>query len=59
MGDFLDIMCPHTGLTGTVKPNDTAVFDIYRVTKENFKQCRVEGKSNRRQIEKLLDVYWI
>jgi len=42
MGDFLDIMCPHTGLTGTVKPNDTAVFDIYRVTKENFKQCRVE-----------------
>ncbi len=44
IGDFLDIMCPHTGLTGTIKPNSTPIFDIYNVTQEEFQQCRVQGE---------------
>jgi len=46
IGDFLDIMCPHTGLTGTVKANATSMFNIYRVyDSDSFDSCRVTKKS--------------
>ena len=44
MGDFLDIMCPHTGLTGTVTPNSTVTFNVYQVNEDDFNNCRITGK---------------
>ena len=45
IGDFLDIMCPHTGLTGTVKANATSMFNIYRVyDSDSFDSCRVTSE---------------
>jgi len=41
MGDFLDIMCPHTGLTGTVTPNSTVTFNVYQVNEDDFNNCRI------------------
>ena len=44
MGDFLDLMCPHTGLISTNKSNFTKVFNVYMVNKGDFESCRVSGK---------------
>ena len=44
MGDFLDLMCPHTGLISTNKSNFTKVFNVYMVNKGDFENCRVSGK---------------
>jgi len=45
MGDFLDIMCPHTGLTGTVTPNSTVTFNVYQVNEDDFNMCRIKNKN--------------
>ena len=44
MGDFLDLMCPHTGLASRNKSNFTTTFNVYKVNKDEFEKCRVSGK---------------
>jgi len=45
MGDFLDLMCPHTGLASRNKSNFTTTFNVYKVNKDEFEKCRVSDKN--------------
>ena len=45
IGDFMDIICPQSGLVDAKSfPRQPMIFDLYNVSRTYFKACRQPGK---------------